>query len=109
MSMKRTSDLNLRIQRAIDELKAMIKGRFPDASFDVYEGDDPSGTYLRVTVDIDDTDEVTDLIIDRLVDMQVEEGLPVYVIPLRPLERVLEELRSNSSARFEPPAKALID
>lgn len=95
MSTERTTDLNARIQQAIDELKAMIEGRFPDARFDVYEGEDPSGMYLRVTVDIDDTDEVTDLIIDRLVDMQVEEGLPVYVIPVRPLERVLEELRVN--------------
>lgn len=109
MSTERTSDLNARIQQAIDELKAMIKGRFPDASFDVYEGDDPCGTYLRVIADIDDVDEVTDLIIDRLVDMQVEDGLPVYVIPVRPLERVLEELRANGLTRFEPPARALVD
>jgi hypothetical protein len=37
-----------------------------------------------------------DLIIDRLLDLQVEQGLPVYVILLRPIERVREELREET-------------
>jgi len=32
---------------------------------------------------VPDTDAVTDLIIERLIAMQVEEGLPVSVIPVR--------------------------
>ncbi len=39
-----------------------------------------------------DTDAVVDIFIDRLLDLQVEEQLPLYVIPVRPLERVLAEL-----------------
>lgn len=32
--------------------------------------------------------------------MQVEEELPVYVFVLRPLERVLEELRQQPQPRY---------
>lgn len=77
-----------RIERAVTELQAMIATRYPDASFAVWQGEDPVGTYLTATVDVPDTDDVTDLIIDRLIAMQVEEALPVYVIPVRPIARI---------------------
>ncbi len=48
-----------------------------------------SGTYLLATVIVAHTDEVFEIVVDRLVDLQVEEGVPVYVLPLRPLERIL--------------------
>lgn len=89
-------DVPPRIREAIDELEGMIVERFPLARFVVQEGDDPPGIYLKATVDIDDTDEVVDIIGDRLVDLQVEEGLPLYFIPLRPIERVLEEIRKQA-------------
>jgi len=44
--------------------------------------------YLRAIVDVDDTNDVMDVFIDRLVDMQVEERLPVYVVPVHTPERV---------------------
>ena len=60
--------------------------------------------YLVATVDIDDTDEVVEVFIDRLIDMQVEEGLPVYVVPpIRPIERVLEYMRELERARSSTP------
>jgi hypothetical protein len=31
--------------------------------------------------------------------LQVDEGLPIYVIPLEPEERVLEQLRASQNAR----------
>jgi hypothetical protein len=34
--------------------------------------------------------------------LQVDEGLPVYVTPLRPVERVIAELRKREAAT--PPA-----
>jgi hypothetical protein len=61
-------------------------------------GDDPSGVYVLATVDVDDTDEVFDLVVDRLVDLQVDEGVPVYVLPLRPLHRVTETQRAGRLA-----------
>jgi hypothetical protein len=88
-----------RVQRTLGELQELIRGRYPQASFQTYRGEDPEGIYLDATVDVDDTDEVMDLIIDRLLQAQVDEGLPVYVIPLRPLEKVLEEMRVPSAVR----------
>jgi hypothetical protein len=62
------------------------------------------GIYLVTTVDIADTDEVIAAIGDRLVALQVDEGLPLYVTPLRPLERVLAELRERAAATAPLPA-----
>lgn len=58
--------------------------------------------YLVTSVDIADTDEVIAVVGDRLVEMQVDEGLPVYVTPLRPIECVVAELRNRETAT--PPA-----
>ena len=94
--------LTPRMQEAIDELKGLITARFPQAAFVVEEGFDPEGVYLVTTVDIADTDEVIAVIGDRLVELQVDEGLPVYVTPLRPIERVVAELRKREASL--PPA-----
>jgi hypothetical protein len=94
--------LTPRMEEALHELKGLITARFPQASFVVEEGCDPEGIYLVTTVDIADTDEVMDVIGDRLVELQVTEGLPVYVTPLRPIERVIAQLREREAAT--PPA-----
>ena len=90
--------LTPRMKEAIHELKGLITARFPQAAFVVEEGFDPEGVYLITTVDIADTDEVIAVIGDRLVELQVDEGLPVYVTPLRPIERVVAELRNRKTA-----------
>ena len=94
--------LTPRMQEAIQELKRLITARFAQATFVVEEGFDPEGVYLVTSVDIVDTDEVIAVVGDRLVEMQVDEGLPVYVTPLRPLERVIAELRKREAST--PPA-----
>src|SRR5687767_15401970 len=94
--------LTPRMKEAIDELKRLITARFPQAAFVVEEGFDPEGVYLITTVDIADTDEVIAVVGNRLVELQVDEGLPVYVTPLRPIERVVAELRKRKTAT--PPA-----
>ena len=90
--------LTPRMQEAIQELKRLITARFAQATFIVEEGFDPEGVYLVTSVDIVDTDEVIAVVGDRLVEMQVDEGLPVYVTPLRPIERVVAELRNRETA-----------
>jgi hypothetical protein len=90
------------MEEALHELKGLITARFPKAAFVVEEGTDPEGIYLLATVDIADTDEVIELVGDRLLELQVEEGLAVYVTPLRPIARVLAELREREAAT--PPS-----
>ncbi|HET9786710.1 MAG TPA: hypothetical protein VFP47_06235 [Pyrinomonadaceae bacterium] len=94
--------LTPRMQEAIDELKRLITARFPQAAFVIEEGFDPEGVYLVTIVDIADTDDVIAVVGDRLVEMQVDEGLPVYVTPLRPMARVVAELRTREASM--PPA-----
>ena len=90
--------LTPRMQEVLHELKGLITARFPQAAFVVEEGFDPEGVYLITTVDIADTDDVIAVIGDRLVALQVDESLPVYVTPLRPIERVVAELRNRQTA-----------
>jgi hypothetical protein len=92
------------MQEAIHELQDMITAHFPQATFVVEEGFDPEGMYLVTTVDIADTDEVIAAIGERLLALQVDEGLPLYVSPLRPIERVIAELREREAATARPPA-----
>lgn len=88
-----------RIRQVISELKGLISSRYPDATFTVGIGDDPEGVYLTATVDVEDTDAVMDVVIDRLLTLQIDEGLPVFVVPIRPLERVLIEMRRAEAHR----------
>lgn len=91
------------IEAAIDELERLILARFPDASFEVQQRFDPPGISLIATVDVEDTNEVFATVVDRLVDIQVNEGLPVYVVPLQPIERVIAEMnrqKAEANARF---------
>src|ERR671927_823269 len=88
-----------RIKEAVEELRKLIASRYPAASFDVYESDDPQGVRLQATVDLEDLDEVMDGVMDALYDIQVERGLPVYVVMEQPLSRVAEELRTRGRRR----------
>ncbi len=85
-----------RIASAVAELTGTIRARYPGASFAVAPGEDPDGLYVTATVDVADTDEVFDAVVGRLLELQVEEGLPVYVLPVRPIERVVAELRAEA-------------
>ncbi|MDQ3656781.1 MAG: hypothetical protein M3457_17110, partial [Chloroflexota bacterium] len=66
-----------RMQAAIAELQDMIRTHYPSTVFAVGEAEDPDGIYIRAVVDVDDPDEVTEVFIDRMIDLQVEDGLPV--------------------------------
>lgn len=82
------------MQHALDSLKALVRERYPEATFEVVASpDDPESVDLITTVDLEDPDEVVDLVIDQVLHFQLEECLPVHVIPVRPLARVLEEMR----------------
>jgi hypothetical protein len=103
MSPKRPVHLTPRMADAVHELQRLISARFPQAAFVVEEGADPEGIYLVTTVDIADTDEVIEAVGDRLVALQVDEGLPVYVTPLRPTARVVAELQEREAVTLPSP------
>lgn len=88
------------IQAAIKEIQELILAKFPGTTFTVGEWDEPGSVYMRAIVDVDDTDEVTELFIDRLVDFQVEENLPIYVVTVRTPERRAAAQERERQDRF---------
>jgi hypothetical protein len=83
MSVERVDLKTPRMQAAIAELQARIQQAYLTAIFAVIPGDDPDGVYVLATVDVEDTDAVVDVYIDRLLSLQIDDGLPIYVVPLR--------------------------
>jgi hypothetical protein len=91
------------LESAIAEIQELIASRYLAATFEVGEGDDPEGIYLGATVDVADMGDVVDLFLERLVELQVEEGLPLFVAPVRPVDRVVAELRRRPALALPAP------
>ena len=95
--------LDDRTQRAVDELQGVITQKYPTATFELARAaDDPESIHLTTIVDVDDPDEVSELVIDREVELQVEEGIPLHVIPIRTPERVVAEMQAQASQTRHP-------
>ncbi len=91
MTAKRTQQPDARTRAAVDELIALVRQRYPSTVFVVEPSEeDPAVTHVIATVDVEDPDEVVDLVIDRMLELQIEEGIPVHLIPVRTAERVAE-------------------
>lgn len=74
-------------------------GTFPRPSFEVTDDpEDREGVLLMPMVDIEDRGPVMDVIIDRLVEMQAEEQLPIVVMIVRPEARNEAILRSMGNS-----------
>ncbi len=92
--------LRPRMQQAVEELKGLVLERYPGATFRVaHSPEEPRIVHLWTTVDVEDTDEIMDVVIDRVTRLQTDEGLPIHVIPVRPRERVLAALRASKAAK----------
>ncbi len=96
-----------KIEAALTELKQLIREEYPTATIKEGMGVDPiAGFYLDVTVDVEDTDEVRKVYIDRLVDIQVDEELPIYVslrhTPERRKANQREYLAARAAAELVP-------
>lgn len=87
MDGQRAMTIDSQTHDAITEIETLIRAQYPSAVFTITKGEDPAGTYLIAAVDVDDPDKVVDIFIDRLLQMQIGQGLPLYVIPLRTAER----------------------
>jgi uncharacterized lipoprotein YddW (UPF0748 family) len=69
-------------QRVLAEIQTRIKAVYPEATFTVALGEEPVGIYLDAYTNAPDGFAVLDLVSDWLVDLNVNEGLAVHVIPL---------------------------
>ena len=87
-----------RIAEALNEIKELIRQAYPEATFTVGEGEDPEGIYLTATVDVDDRGPVIDRFLERLLELQLNEELPIFVIPVRPPARNTALLAQATSA-----------
>lgn len=104
MSREREPIISPRLQRAVGDLQEMIREHYPTAQFQVSRAeDDPKTIHLVTTVDVEDTEEVLNVVIDRVLEFQVDERLPIHVIPLRPVERVLAEVGRGPQSRIPSP------
>ena len=78
-----------RIKEAAEELKAIIRVKYPDAQFRLSRApDDRDSWSLWTYVEIEDPDEVNDVIREREREMLIEEHIPLYVIPTASREAV---------------------
>jgi hypothetical protein len=69
-------------QKAIAEVQARIQAVHPDAVFRVSQGEDSAGIYIDAYTDAEDSFCVCNLVHDWLVDLSVNAGLSIHVIPL---------------------------
>jgi len=107
MNAIRESSLDTKMRAAIADLKRMITARYPTAAFEVSRGvDEPRAIHLTAIVDLDDPGEVLDLVIDRVVDLQVDEGIPLHVIPMHTPERVLAQVEARERRRASKDVSA---
>jgi hypothetical protein len=70
------------MQNAITEVKGRIRAVYPEATFRLVEGEDPIGLCLDAYTEAEDAFAVLDLVSDWLVDLSVNGGVHLHVIPL---------------------------
>jgi hypothetical protein len=74
-----------RVKEAAEELKGLIRAKYPDAEFRLERAvDQQRSWHLWAMVDTDDLDDVRALIVEREGDMLSEEYIPIHVIPTEP-------------------------
>lgn len=78
-------------QRATRQLQETISSQYPTTIYELVRSpDDPAALHLLAAADVDDPDEVGDLVVERVVTLQVAEGIPLHLIPLRSHKRIAD-------------------
>lgn len=80
--MARASVADRTVQKLIKELCALITAQFPEATFEIYEGDDPKGIYIYAYADIEDSLDMLPYVSDKMVEIVEEEGVIICVVPM---------------------------
>lgn len=98
MKTERAVRLSPGMTRAIEELKRLVQTDYPEATFRVTRSPDDDRTiHLMTEMDLEDTADVLDSVLDRVLELQIDEGLPVHVIPVRPREHILTNLKGEKN------------
>jgi hypothetical protein len=84
-----------RLRTAAAALQATLAAHYPDATFAVFHADDPDGLYVQATVDLDEPEVILDVVRDQLYELEVEQGLPIYVVAEQPAARVAQGLQAQ--------------
>ena len=88
MKTERQPRLTPPMRAAVLELEGLVRQQYPDASFRIMRSpDDERSVDVVTTVDLDDPDAVMDLVVDRVMELQIEQKLPIHVVPVRTPER----------------------
>jgi hypothetical protein len=96
--------LTARMQLGVTELENLVRQRYPHANFQVRRStENPRIVHLVTTVDVEDRDEVMDVVIDRMMELQIQDKLPLFVVPVRPRERTLAMLRERAASGHPAP------
>ena len=107
MSPEREPRLSPRMQRAVEELKGLVQHHYPEATFHVTrDPEERRSIDILTTVDVDDRQVVTDIVRERVLELQLHEHLPVHVIPLHTPERaraLLEQQRHEQPSATDIP------
>lgn len=102
------AELDERTRQAIQELQDAIATHYPTTTFELARSpDDPASIHLLAVTDVDDPDEVGDLVVERVVTLQVDEGILLHVIPLRTPERVQAALTAERRGVSQRLARAV--
>jgi hypothetical protein len=76
------------MKRAVADLQDLIRARYPASTLSVFRAeDDEDALDLIATIEVEDLDAVMDLVIDRVLACQLENGVLVHVVPVRPIEQ----------------------
>src|SRR5262245_51307543 len=71
-----------KVKEAAEELKGLIRAKYPDAEFKLVRAvDQQRSWHLWVMVDVDDLDDIGALVVEREGEMLAEEHIPIHVIP----------------------------
>lgn len=80
---RRTTLKNKRVWELVAEVEEILKAKYSDAEFQVYEGEDPQGVYEVYTSKADDEAlEVIRTVSERTTDILLDEGYFISIVPL---------------------------
>jgi hypothetical protein len=80
---------------AIDEIERLVLAQYPEARFEVDFDEESGATWVTILADFDpeNWDDVVDIYIDRLLEVQDDQGLWLHFMPIS-----TRELATRSAA-----------